>query len=466
MRTHRILLTALAVGAPLLLLWPIQARPQSAQRPEAAVAGGGLAQRRTPVVSAIDRVRDAVVNIHSERSVQGPIPADDLFAFAPSQSRINGMGSGILVDPRGYIVTNQHVVEEVQSIRVRLRDGTVVPARVVARDPESDLALLKIDAARPLAVMPLGTAADVMVGETVIAIGNAYGYEHTVTTGIVSAVGRDVVLNKDVSYKALIQTDTAINPGNSGGPLLNVNGELIGVTVAIRAGAQNIGFAIPVDTMIRVTAALMGGKGRTSFPVHGLFVRDEVRKATEDTPFSRSVVVQKAEPGGPGAQAGMQPGDVLLKAGDLPISSSLDLERAFVERPAGEHVPVVFRRGVAEQRAELVVEPPHPAPVSTDLVWRKLGLKLQGVGADGVARSHPQLHGGLAVLEVRPNSSASKAGLQRGDVLVGLHQWEMLSLENVLFVLNHPDLNTFNPMRFFILRGGQVHRGWLEATAE
>src|SRR5262249_55403109 len=159
------------------------------------------------------------------------------FALALTQNRVNGMGTGILIDPRGYIVTNQHVVDEVNLLRVRLADGTTASAKVLARDPESDLALLKIDVGRPLPTIPLGTATDLMVAETVIAIGNAYGYEHTVTVGVVSAVGRDVTLNKEMSYKQLIQTDAAINPGNSGGPLLNVHGELVGVNVAIRAGA-------------------------------------------------------------------------------------------------------------------------------------------------------------------------------------------------------------------------------------
>src|SRR5207253_4002380 len=126
--------------------------------------------RRTPVVDVVERVRAAVVNIHSERTVRGPA-TEELFAHAPSQNRINGMGTGIIIDPRGYIVTNQHVVEDVSVIRVRLNDGTSLNAQVLARSPENDLALLRVDAGRALATMPLGTAADLMVGETVIAVG-------------------------------------------------------------------------------------------------------------------------------------------------------------------------------------------------------------------------------------------------------------------------------------------------------
>ena len=417
--------------------------------------------RVTPEVEVARRVRDAVVNIHSERTAMGGV-SEDFFALAPTQHRINGMGTGIVIDPRGYIVTNHHVIEEVNSIRVRLSDGTMVGARIVARDQENDLALLKIDAGRPLPVMSLGTSSDLMVGEKVIAVGNAYGYDHTVTSGIISALGRDVNLNKEVSYKSLIQTDAAINPGNSGGPLLNVYGDLIGVNVAIRAGAQNIGFAIPVDTMIRVASAMMAKKGGGG--AHGMTVRDEVR-LSRDNGFVRTVVVERVGGvDGPAAKAGVQPGDVLVKVGDMSILSSLDLERAMLGVSAGDHVAVVFRHGVAEQRAEMVVDGVRVAAAPADPVWHRLGLRLQPISNENVTRSHPQLHGGLLIADVRPESTATKAGLQRGDILIGLHQWETLNLDSVQWVLNNPELATFNPLKFYVLRAGQIHRGTLQAA--
>jgi serine protease Do len=444
MRTHRPLLSLALLGTAL--------GPAALCARAAEPAGRAWSLRQTPVVDVVRRVRGAVVNIHSERTVQGP--AADLSAAAAN--RVNGMGTGIIIDPRGYVVTNQHVVEDVSVIRVRLADGSSHTARVLARDHENDLALLKIDAGRPLATMPLGTAADLMVGETVIAIGNAYGYEHTVTVGIVSATARDVTLNKDISYKALIQTDASINPGNSGGPLLNVNGELVGVNVAIRAGAQGIGFAIPVDTVIRVAGHLLGTRPKGS---HGLVVKDDVQP--EKAGASRSVVIERLEADGPGAKAGLQPGDVIVRVGEEPVRTSLDLERCLLDRSGGERVPVVVRRGNAEQRLELVLEAARAA-AAPDPAWRKLGLRLQPIPADAVARTHPQLHGGMQVLDVRPDGVAARAGLQRGDILVGLHQWEMLSAENVSFVLEHPELTSFLPLRFYILRAGQVHRGWFQ----
>jgi serine protease Do len=451
--------TPLAAAIVLALLPALRA-----QEPPLARPSRDWTLRQTPVVDVVKRVRDAVVNIHSERTVRGPA-SDELFALAPSQNRVNGMGTGVLIDPRGYIVTNHHVIEDVNLLRVRLADGTQAGARVVARDPENDLALLKIDVGRPLATIPLGTASDLMVGETVIAIGNAYGYEHTVTVGVVSAIGRDVTLNKEVSYKQLIQTDASINPGNSGGPLLNVYGELIGLNVAIRAGAQGIGFAIPVDTMIRVAGGMLAGKAKgagVSAVSHGLQLRDEVRTARSEAP-RRLAVVEHVDEGSPAEKAGLQPGDVLVRADGSSVTSSLDLERALLDHTAGDKVVLLVRRGPTDQKTELVLDAAHtPATIVNDPVWRRLGLKLQAVAAETVSHSQPQLHGGLLVADVRSESAAGKAGIQRGDILVGLHQWEMLSTENVSFVLNHPDLSTFTPLRFFILRNGQVHRGWLQ----
>jgi serine protease Do len=432
--------------------------------------------RRTAVVDVVERVRGAVVNIHSERTVRGSA-SEELFAHAPS-NRVNGMGTGIIIDPRGYIITNQHVVDDVNVIRVHLGDGSSHSARVLTRDHESDLALLKVDVGRPLPTIPLGTSSDVMVGETVIAIGNAYGYEHSVTVGVVSAIKRDVTLNKEISYKSLIQTDASINPGNSGGPLLNINGELIGVNVAIRAGAQGIGFAIPVDSALRVAADMLSVRKRNG-TWHGLVCRDLVKstegrdsgsQASAGKPSSgdppallRSLLVERAESGSPAVRAGVQVGDVLLQVGNLRVNCALDLERALLDRAAGDKVPVLLSRKGEEQRVDLVLQTvEQAAPPATDLIWRKLGLRLAVVHAEAVSRSNSQLHGGLAVVDTNPEGAAARAGIQRGDILVGLHQWETVNLENIVFVLNHPDLPNLNPLRFFILRSGQVHRGWIQ----
>jgi serine protease Do len=377
-----------------------------------------------------------------------------------TQSRINGMGTGIIIDPRGYIVTNHHVVEDVNIIRVRLSDGTAQNALVLARSHEADLALLKIDVGRPLQVMPLGTAQDLMVGESVVAIGNPFGYEHTVSVGVVSAIKRDVNLNKEMSYKSLIQTDASINPGNSGGPLLNINGELVGVNVAIRAGAQGIGFAIPVDQMIRVVADMLRARRRQG-AYDGLVCRDRLDQTADGA--TRTVLVERVEPNSPAAAAGLRKGDVVAQVGDVRVACSYDVERGLLDRQQGEHVPLVVRRQTAEQKLELVLQAAARGRTGgAVLVWRKLGLRLGSVDPEVVSRVNRQLHGGLEVTSVEPDSAAARAGIRRGDILVGLHQWETLTLDNVAYVLSHPDLASFNPLSFHIVRGGQIRRGWVQ----
>jgi serine protease Do len=407
------------------------------------------------VVEVVKRVRACVVNIHSERTARGPA-AEELFALAPSQNRINGMGTGILIDPRGYIITNQHVVEEVSSIRVRLGDGTTSNARVVARDYDDDLALLKIDVGRALPTMPLGSARDLAVGETVIAIGNAYGYEHTVSVGVVSATGRDVTLNKEISYRSLIQTDTAINPGNSGGPLINLDGQLVGVNVAIRAGAQGIGFAIPVDTMIEVAGEMIRDK-LCSDVACGVVCKDRVATLPGQLGWSRRVVVENIAENSPAAKAGLRDGDELVQVASLAVANSLDFDRALLGHRPGEKLPLRVRRGSAEQQLDLTLEG-RELPAA-DLVWQKLGMRFQDLPSHLLTQHHPQLNGGLIVADLQNDGAASRAGIRRGDILVGLHLWEVVNVDNVLYVLKHPDLNTFRPLRFYILRGGQVHGG-------
>jgi serine protease Do len=432
---------------PLILAAGLTPQGIAAERP---------GSRKDELVVMVDRVKGSVVNIHSERTVTQS-PDDPFRGTAMSPQRVNGMGSGIVLDPRGYIVTNFHVVDDVQSLRVRLVDGSTCPARVVAADKESDLAVIKIDPPRPLPVAPLGTAQDLMLAEKVIAIGNAYGYEHTVTIGHVSAMKRDVTLNKEVSYKSLIQTQTPINPGNSGGPLFNQLGEVVGVNVAIRAGAQNIAFAIPVDTMIGRAADLLSARRRGVS--HGLVVADQYARDADDAPLRRWVAVARVEPDSPAAQAGLRPGDVLERVNDLPVQTSIDLERALLDRP-GKPVPVRARRPVDGGGSEAIetalalqaVAAVDPAAV----VWRRVGVKLYPVSAAVVAPVDRQLRGGLAVQDVAAGSAAAKAGLQKGDVLIGLHLWESISLDNVIFVLTHKDLATFHPVKAYFVREGKI----------
>ncbi len=453
--------TALAAPVTILLLLAAAAGIRADDSHLPSVPASSL--RRTPVVDVVDKNKGVVVNIFSERMVSRE-SQERQFDLMQSQ-RVNGMGTGVVIDPRGYIITNHHVVDDVQMLRVHLQDGTSLSARVVAREPAEDLAIIKVDAARPLPIANLGTATDLHLGETVVAIGNAFGYEHSVTMGIVSALKRDVTLNREISYKSLIQTDASINPGNSGGPLFNINGELVGINVAIRAGAQGIGFTIPIDTAMRVASDMLSIKRRTGL-THGLTVQDMLD--VSGNPIHRWAKISRVEPNSPGDKAGLKVGDVFDKAGELKVICALDLERAFLDRTAGDKVAMVVRRAASNKgeggeviKADIVLRPfeKAPAPLPAELVWKKLGIKVQPAPVDQVVKVNPQLHGGLLITEVDLETAAAKAGFQRGDILIGLHQWETVNLDNVSYVLNHPDLGTFSPLRFIRIRGGQLQRG-------
>jgi len=418
-------------------------------------------KRKDQVVDVYDRVKASVVNIHSERTITPP--AEDPFRQPVQPQRVNGMGTGIVLDPSGFILTNYHVVDEVQSLRVRLHDGTGHTARVLALDKEADLALIKIEPARPLPVIGLGTSSDLMVGESVIAIGNAYGYEHSVTDGRVSYKGRDVTLNKEMGYKGLIQTSAPINPGNSGGPLLNVMGEVVGVNVAIRAGAQNIGFALPIDFVIGRAADLIGRR-RTGLK-HGFIVKDSVVRDAVESHARRALIVEGVETGSPAALAGAKVGDVIEQIDDVKVFTSIDLERSLLDQSAIAKIAVKVQRDKAAQELELVLQASRVVALSpAELTWKRLGLRMLPVAADAVAKANPQLHGGMIVTEVATGGVGATAGIAKGDILVGLHNWETLNLDNVTFVLNHKDFTTFLPLKYYVARDGKIRDGWIASV--
>lgn len=425
--------------------------------------------RETALVRAVKRAKASVVNIHSEKTT---FAGDPLFANRKGR-KVNGMGTGIIVDERGYVVTNHHVVNGVDSLRVTLENGSTYDAVVISEDHSRDLAMIKINPTSPLTVMPMGTSSDIMLGETVIAVGNAFGYEHTVTSGIVSALGRDVEVNETQSYKNLIQTDASINPGNSGGPLINLNGDVVGINVAIRAGAQRIGFAIPIDDAREVIAQLLNIE-QFDQNYHGLVTRD-LKTAT-----TKKLIVSSARANSPAAEAGFKPGDVVEKVADINILDGADFERALLGRSAGEKVNVVVRRndqtetlamqlaqfngrGFANSNANSGVVVRANNDSSSERVWSILGVRLAKVSQGDKSLSGSKYNGGLQVVSVRHGSPAAVSLIRQGDVLVGLDKYETVTPENVTWILDRRT-DTPGPLKFHIVRSketlwGQMNLG-------
>ncbi len=428
------------VAAYLLVGSPVQAV-------DTAVGKEISSRRMTYVVRAVRAARPAVVNIQGQKVVA---PAVQTAAGTESPRQVNGMGTGVVVDERGYILTNYHVVADVRRIQVTLYDHREFTAELVARDAQSDLALIKIPVTEPLALIKIGTSSDLMEGEPVIALGNAFGYEHTVTRGIISALGRDVQVSDTQTYDDLIQTDASINPGNSGGPLMNVDGEMIGLNVAVRAGAQGIGFAIPVDQVMTVAAQLLSVE-QLENKRHGI-----VSHATNEP--GAALVVDEVQQDSPAAAAGLRAGDEICEVAQMLVERPLDLERALLDHTTGEKIPLIVIRDGGRITMDLEL-------ANCSKAWDVLGLELTEEPKETFQKRASRYRGGMRVVEVRPTSPAASEGIRPGDVLVGMHGWETASTQDIDYIVTRPNLAELGSMKFYVLRGKSMLYGHLDMAS-
>ena len=386
-----------------------------------ALSLSALAQdvsRRSAVVIAAEKASPAVVSVIAAQEVEGgtnPFSGDPLFEdffrdfFTPFEQRQTeqSLGSGVVIRPDGYILTNEHVVVQAGKIQIQLTDERKFNARLVGADSDSDLAVLKVDDSKSLPYLPLGNSDDLMIGETVIAIGNPFGLSHTVTTGVVSAVNRS--LNTDGrTYYDFIQTDASINPGNSGGPLLNIKGELIGINAAIYGKAQGIGFAIPISRAKHIVQELIT-HGAVEVPWIGLVVQTLTPELASH--FSRrekqGVLIRGVEPGSPAAKAGLQRGDLVLEFNGRPLHSAEEYLQREREYASGDTLQLHVLRGSGEENVT-VTAARFPQEKADDLAWQLLGLAVS------------ESENGLAIKKVRPESPAARIGIERGDAILGL----------------------------------------------
>ena len=282
--------------------------------------------RRTPITEAVQKTKAAVVTIKAYKD--------------RVESNQNTTGTGVIVDELGYIVTSLHVVAGADHVVVHTSDAIELNARVVVDDKHNDLAILAVNAGKKLPYLQLGPGSDLMVGETVIAVGHPYGYQNTVSTGIISAIGREIPLGNGVTLTNLIQTTASINPGNSGGPILNINGELIGITAAMRDNAQGIAFALNSDTVKDVLCKYLNAR-KVAGLNHGVSCQEQVAEEGKDR--QRVIVRELTELA---AEDGLQRGDTILKVAERCVANTFDLERALWQKKAGEKVTfTVLRAG-------------------------------------------------------------------------------------------------------------------------
>lgn len=369
--------------------------------------------RVTPVVEVVERTRGAVVNISATHIVTETATVFDFFDV-PRERRQNSVGSGSVIHPSGYILTNAHVVAQATELSVTTHTGKTWPAHAVAVIPEQDIAVIKAELPRGASLprVVLGRSDDVMVGETVVAIGNPVGLSHTVTTGIISALDRELQPSARVKFTGVLQTDAAINPGNSGGPLLNLLGEQIGVNTAIRGDAQNVGFAIPVERVRGLLPKLLAVEARSS--AQGGRLRLGLQLGAEDVQ-GRGVVIAGVAQGTSAARARILPGSVLVDVAGRPTRELVDALVALLEQPEARPftVRVVLPEGSIDE-ITLQVEA-LPPPNGKALAEEHLGLGLADL--DNTTAMRLGLRGGVVVRSVDPRGPAARVGIAPGDIV-------------------------------------------------
>jgi serine protease Do len=382
--------------------------PVRAQRPSTA-------SRSNPVVAAVAKASPAVVSISCEVPTQSPFAR-----FYSGQSLSSSAGSGAVIRADGVVLTNAHVVNGATSITATLPDETSYEASVVGLDADLDLAVLQLEGAEGLPTIPLGSSNDLLLGETVIAIGNPFGLGHTVTTGVVSSRSRTLEVGERV-FQDYVQTDAGINPGNSGGPLLNIHGELIGINSAIRRDAENIGFAIPVDRAAKVARDLLR-YGSVRAPWLGISVSDIGGPRYQGTPIAEgALLVEKllAE----GATAALQADDIILRLDGRSIRSRADLNLRLATKKPGETVRLAGLRG-GEPFEVSITTASCPQELGRDMLVSALGIQVQTVSSvdSQTARSLSlRADRGLLVIDTATAGGFAKAGLRAGDVILAVH---------------------------------------------
>ena len=416
----------------------------TAKSGEAQAAATALVSAGSPMVPGnfsdlAEKVRLGVVNIQVSKKVKSigfnnspgnpsrdRNPFGDFFGpFEGNQPdrKQQGVGSGFIMSKEGYILTNNHVVEDADQIKVKLAGGKEFDGKIVGRDPKTDLALIKIDAASELQPLKLGNSDDLKVGNWVVAVGSPFGLEQTVTAGIVSAKGRVIGSGP---YDNFIQTDASINPGNSGGPLINLQGEVVGINTAIIASGQGIGFAIPIN-MAKEVAPQLQKRGHVTRGLLGVAIQDMTPELAKSLGLkeSKGALVSQVVPGGPADKAGIEQGDVIVNFDGQSIGDSKDLPRVVASTTVGKTVTVkLLRDGKEVERQARVgeMEEENTSETAKNPIHPSLGVTVQNLTPQIARELGLKKSAGVVVTGVEPGSPAAEAMIQVGDVIQAVNR--------------------------------------------
>ena len=378
--------------------------------------------RRTATVRAAQDVGPAVVNITTERLVSTPVPFPGIFMdprfqgffrdFSPPQQTrtVHNLGSGVIFDEHGHVLTNAHVVMAADRVRATLADGREFDTTLIGADPHNDLAVLQIQTEEELPWIEPGSSEDLMVGEPVIAIGNPFGLSNTVTTGVISALDRSVRAQDGHFFHGFLQTDASINPGNSGGPLLNAEGKLIAINPAVYNGAQGIGFAIPIDVARRVVAELLehGEVAPVWLGLQFQSLSPALREVMNLPDGMSGALVNGVRDDSPARRAGVVRGDIVTSFNGRPLRQARRFFEMLETATPGQQLVLSIWRTPDIIEVQVTVEE-FPSSRVPALAESLLGTRLAGTA-----------RGGFTITQVRPESAAARIGLRPGDLLVAL----------------------------------------------
>lgn len=430
---------------PITIAWTLLTlcAPAIAQLPAPGVAR--LQEFSDALVDVSARVKPGVVTVFSEKVVNATNPFEGMpfqdpffrrFFQMPEprgERREQGLGSGVIVSKEGYVLTNNHVIDGAEKIRVELSDDRSFDAKVVGKDPKSDVAVLKIEG-KNLPVVPFGNSDDLRVGEWVLALGNPFGLQHTVTAGIVSAVGRGNV--GIVDYEDFIQTDAAINPGNSGGALVNLRGELVGINTAIATrsgGYQGVGFAIPINMARNILDQLVE-TGRVSRGFLGVIIQDIDENLADAMGLdgTRGVLIGEVQEDSPAEKAGIERGDVVLSVDGRDVGSTDELRNRIAQTLPGTDVRLkVLRNGKERTIRVKLGELDQDSPVTAaESVSDVLGMDVQAMTPDLAARLGVNDADGVVVTDVKPGGPAQRGGIRRGDLVIEVNRKPVRSVKD------------------------------------
>ena len=340
-----------------------------------------------------------------------------------------GVGSGFVMSREGYILTNNHVVEDADQIKVKLTNGKEYEGKIIGRDPKTDLALIKIKASSDLQPLNLGNSDDLKVGSWVVAVGSPFGLEQTVTAGIVSAKGRVIGSGP---YDNFIQTDASINPGNSGGPLIDMKGEVVGINTAIIASGQGIGFAIPIN-MAKEVAPQLQEKGHVTRGWLGVSIQEVTPALAKsfDLKEKKGALVAQVVSGSPAEKAGIEQGDVIVEFDGKEVTDSKDLPRIVASTPIGKAVTIkLLRNGKALDRQVKVGEMEEKVEVAKAPSHKSLGITVQNLTPEIAKGLGLKKDTGVVVTRVEPGSPASDAGIQTGDLVQEVNRKPVKNVED------------------------------------